>query len=76
MLSLAKQNNLIEGIKFPYNGPELMNIQYTNDTLIFLSLQIIALLILREFYVVFKLVLGLGLIFINPLLLGLVFLRP
>ena len=26
MLCLGKDNNLIEGIKFPHNGPEILNI--------------------------------------------------
>ena len=37
MLNLGTENNLIEGIKFSHNGPEVMNIQYANDNLIFLE---------------------------------------
>lgn len=37
MLNLGRQNNLIEGIKFPYNGPKVMNIKYADDILIFLE---------------------------------------
>ena len=35
MLNLGRENNLIQGIKFPHNGPEVMNIQYTDDTIFF-----------------------------------------
>ena len=48
MLHLGRQNHFIEGIKYPYSGLEVMNIQYSNeysvmniqyadDTLIFLE---------------------------------------
>ena len=37
MLCLCKNNNLISGIKFPNNGLEVLNIQYADDTLLFLS---------------------------------------
>ena len=37
MLCLGKDNNLIRGINFPHNGPDVLNIQYANDTLLFLE---------------------------------------
>ena len=37
ILHLGRQNDLIEDIKFPHNSPEIMNIQYIDDTLIFLE---------------------------------------
>ena len=37
MLALGKKNQLIYGIQFPYSGPNVTNIQYADDTLIFLA---------------------------------------
>ena len=37
MLCLGKENNLIRGISFPLNGPDVLNIQYADDTLPFLE---------------------------------------
>ena len=37
MLCLGQSNNLIKGIYFPNNRLEVLNIQYTDDTLLFLS---------------------------------------
>ena len=37
MLTLVKENNLIKGIQYPYAGLEVVNIQYADDTLLFLS---------------------------------------
>ena len=37
MLALAVDNHLNEGIKYPNNGPMVTNIQYADDTLIFLD---------------------------------------
>ena len=37
MLCLEKDNQLTEGIQFPHSGPEIFNIQYADDTLLFLT---------------------------------------
>ena len=37
MLALGVSNNLISGIQFPNGGPQVLNIQYADDTLLFLS---------------------------------------
>ena len=37
MLALGMQNNLIQGIQFPNSRPQVLNIQYADDTLIFLT---------------------------------------
>ena len=37
MLALAVENQLIAGIQYPNNGPNVTNIQYADDTLIFLA---------------------------------------
>ena len=37
MLCLGKENNLLRGISFPHNGPDVLNIQYADDTLLFLE---------------------------------------
>ena len=37
MLSLGNDNNLIEEIQCLHSGPEILNIQYTDDTLLFLT---------------------------------------
>ena len=39
MLALSLSNNLISGIQFPNGGPQVLNIQYADDTLLFLSLE-------------------------------------
>ena len=39
MLALGVSNNLIHGIQFPNGGPHVLNIQYADDTLIFLPLE-------------------------------------
>ena len=37
MLALEKENNLIKGIQYPHAGSDVVNIQYADDTLLFLS---------------------------------------
>ena len=37
MLYLGKENHLIKGILFPHNGPNVLNIKYADDTLLFLE---------------------------------------
>ena len=37
MLALGSDNHLINGIQFPHSGPSVTNIQYSDDTLIFLT---------------------------------------
>lgn len=37
MLCLGKKNHLIEGIRFPNNESEVLNIQYVDDTLLFVT---------------------------------------
>ena len=37
MLALGVSNNIIYGIQFPNGGPQVLNIQYADDTLLFLS---------------------------------------
>ena len=37
MLALGFDNGLIHGIQYPHSGPSIINIQYTNDTVIFLT---------------------------------------
>ena len=37
MLALAVDNYLIDGIQYPNNGPKVTNIQYVDNTLIFLD---------------------------------------
>ena len=37
MLTLRVSNNLINRIQFPHGGAQVLNIQYVDDTLIFLS---------------------------------------
>ena len=38
MLALGIENRLITGIQYPHSGPSITNIQYADDTLIFLAL--------------------------------------
>ena len=37
ILVLGVSNNLINGIQFPNGGPQVLNIQYADDTLLFLT---------------------------------------
>ena len=58
MLCLAMDNNLIEGIKFPHNGLEVLNIQYTDDTLLFLQPSDEGLINLKRILCCFQVILG------------------
>ena len=37
MLALGSENHLISSIQFPHSGPSVINIQYADDTIIFLA---------------------------------------
>lgn len=70
MLHLGRQNNLIEGIEFPYHGPEVMNIQYVDDTLIFLEPSDCCIVNLKRILCCFQTYAGLKINFHKSSLIG------
>ena len=56
---MAIDNNLIKGIKFPYIGLEVLNIQYADDTLLFLEPSEEGLINLKRILCCFQVVLRL-----------------
>ena len=55
MPCFGKDRNLIQWIKYPNNGPEILNIQYADDTLLFLTPSDETMsLTSKEFYVASK----------------------
>lgn len=70
MLRLATNNNLIHGIKFPRNGPEVLNIQYADDTLLFMEASESGLINLKRIICCFQTALGLKINFTKSSLTG------
>ena len=70
MLRLASDNNLIHGIKFPCNGPEVLNIQYADDTLLFMEAFEIGLINLKRILCCFQTTSGLKINFTRSFLTG------
>ena len=70
MLCLGKEQNLIRGIVFHHNGPDVLNIQYADDTFLFLEPSVDCFINLKRILVCFQACFGLKINFHKSSLTG------
>ena len=73
MLALGRENKLITRIQFPHSGPNVVNIQYVDDTFIFLAPTEDCMVNLKRILCCFYTCSGLKINLINHLSQGLAF---